>query len=206
VVLVALTVISLNDLLKSDSTLEEINTLLFSFECKSLSHGASDVEEFLHTKAVNFEKMDMARTYLVLSEYKNKPYLAGYFAISPKPLVIPKRQFAKLSTSQKKKLMGFGHRTDMKNYECKGYLLGQLGKNYSEVAKKANQLSGRDLLTLAYGKIKEVYAIIGGRILYLECEDNEKIKNFYRDNGFRQLEDYISPNNFCLFVKQIKDL
>lgn len=90
-VLVALTVISLNDLLKSDSTLEEINTLLFSFECKSLSHGASDVEEFLHTKAVNFEKMDMARTYLVLSEYKNKPYLAGYFAISPKPLVIPKR-------------------------------------------------------------------------------------------------------------------
>nr|DAF64624.1 MAG TPA: hypothetical protein [Siphoviridae sp. ctamP19] len=30
--------------------------------------------------------------------------------------------------------------------------------------------------------------------------------SFYYNNGFRQLEDYESPNNFCLFVKQISDL
>ena len=45
--------------------------------------------------------------------------------------------------------MGFGHKTDMKNYECKGYLLGQLGKNYSDIAKKANLLSGNDLFRVA---------------------------------------------------------
>ncbi len=202
----ALKIISLLDLLNSDKTVEEIKYLLLSFECKSLSHGASDVEEFLHTKAINFERMDMARTYLVLADYKKVPYLAGYFAIANKPLILPKKQFAKLSGTQKRKLMGFGHKTEMKNYECKGYLLGQLGKNYSELAKKANQISGKDLLVLAYEKIKEAHAIVGGRILHLECEDNEKIKSFYRDNGFRQLEDYISPNNYCVFVKQIKDL
>ncbi|WOY89988.1 GNAT family acetyltransferase [Ligilactobacillus murinus] len=202
----ALTVISLLDLLNSDNTEEEIKKLLFSFECKSLSHGASDVEAFLHLKAINFERMDMARTYLILANYKQRPYLAGYFAIANKPLVIPKKQFQKLSTSQKKKLMGFGYKTDLRNYECKGYLLGQLGKNYSELAKRANQINGNEILTLAYAKIKEAYAIVGGRVLYLECEDNEKIKAFYHDNGFRQLKDYVSTNNFCLFVKQISDL
>lgn len=202
----ALTVISLNDLLKSDSTEEEIRTLLFSFECKSLSHGASDVEAFLHSKAIDFERMDMARTYLIFANYKGKPYLAGYFSISNKPLIIPKKQFQKLSKSLRKKLVGFGHKTDVNNYQCKGYLLGQLGKNYSEQAKKANQINGNELLTLAYEKIKEAYAIVGGRVLYLECEDNEKIKSFYRDNGFRQLENYVSTNNLCLFVKRISDL
>lgn len=202
----ALKVISLLDLLNSDKTEEEIKCLLLSFECKSLSHGASDVEEFLHTKAINFERMDMARTYLVLADYKKIPYLAGYFAIANKPLVLPKRQFSRLSGTQKKKLMGFGHKTEMKNYECKGYLLGQLGKNYSSLAKRANQISGKDLLALAYEKIKGAHALVGGRILYLECEDNEKIKSFYQDNGFKQLDEYISPNNFCLFVKQIRDL
>ncbi|MDN3074155.1 GNAT family acetyltransferase [Enterococcus faecalis] len=204
----ALTVLPLLDLINSDNTEEEIKNLLFSFECKSLSFGASDVEYFLHNKAVNFETMDMARTYLVLSTYQSKFYLAGYFSISNKPLVIPKKQFnsKKISNSQRKRLMGFGHRTDMKNYECKGYLLGQLGKNYSEIAKKANQISGNDLLALAYEKVKEAHSLVGGRVLHLECENNEKIKTFYSENGFVQLEDYESPNNYCLFVKQISDL
>lgn len=202
----ALTVLPLLDLLNSDSSEEEISHLLFSFECKSLSFGASDVEYFIHNKAINFEKMDLSRTYLVLGTYQKEVYLAGYFSIANKPLVIPKKQFKNISGSLKKKLMGFGHKTDMKNYECKGYLLGQLGKNYSDLAKKANQATGNDLLTLAYGKIKEAHAIVGGRVLHLECEDNEKIKSFYHLNGFRQLEDYETPNNFCLFVKQISDL
>lgn len=201
----ALTVLPLLDLLNSDSSEEEISHLLFSFECKSLSFGASDVEYFIHNKAINFEKMDLSRT-LVLGTYQKEVYLAGYFSIANKPLVIPKKQFKNISGSLKKKLMGFGHKTDMKNYQCKGYLLGQLGKNYSDLAKKANQATGNDLLTLAYGKIKEAHAIVGGRVLHLECEDNEKIKSFYHLNGFRQLEDYETPNNFCLFVKQISDL
>lgn len=202
----ALNVISLSDLIKSDSTEEEIESLLFSFECKSLSHGASDVEDFIHNKAIHFEKMDMSRTYLVLSSYKNIPYLAGYFSIANKSLIIPKKQFRKISNSFQKKLMGFGHKTDMQNYECRGYLLGQLGKNYNEIACKAKQISGNELLSLSYEKVKEAYATAGGRILHLECEDNEKIKNFYSSNGFRQLDDYVSSNNFCLFVKQISDL
>lgn len=88
--------------------------------------------------------------------------------------------------------MGPGHRTESSNYEIKGYLLGQLGKNYSEISKKARLLSGNDLLLLAYDKTKEAYIISGGRVLFLECENHDKLKAFYTSNGFSMIDNYIS--------------
>ncbi|EBI2485730.1 GNAT family acetyltransferase [Listeria monocytogenes] len=201
-----LNIISLSDLLKSDSTEEEITLLLSSFECKSLSHGASDVEEFLHSKAIVFERFDIARTYIVMSTYKKVPFIAGYFSISNKPLIISKRNFSTISGGMQKKLMGVGHKTDMQNYEIKSYLIGQLGKNYNSISKKAKAASGNDILGLAYEKIKEANAIVGGRIVYIECENNIKIIKFYEENGFRLLEDYESPNNLRIMVKKIEHL
>lgn len=201
-----LEVIPLRELLKSDATEEEINRLLFSFECKSLVSGAIDVEEFLHFKAIQFEKMDLARTYLVLSSYQSTPYLAGYFSIMNKSLIIPKRQYRSFSGALKKKLIGMGHKTEQDNYEIRGYLLGQLGKNYSEISTKANNASGADLLALAYEKILDAYIITGGRILFLECEDQERLRNFYNKNGFKMLENYESVNKYLLFVKWLKDI
>lgn len=201
-----LQIVSLSNLLKSDSTEEEINSLLFSFECKSVLSGASDVEKFLHSKAIQFEKMDLSRTYLVFSTYQKVPYLAGYFSISNKPLVIPHKQYRGFSNNLKKSLMGLGHKTEQNNYEIKGYLIGQLGKNYNEVAIKASKVQGKDILSLAYDKIREAYLIAGGRILFIECEDHPKLKSFYEQNGFRELEDYESPNNLCLYVKMLKDI
>lgn len=201
-----LQIVPLLNLLKSDSTEEEIKSLLFSFECKSVLTGASDVENFLHNKAIQFEKMDLARTYLVMSTYQEKPYLAGYFSISNKPLVIPHKQYKGFGTSLKKRLMGLGHKTEQNNYEVKGYLIGQLGKNYNEVAIKAGNVRGRDILTLAYSKIREAYLVAGGRILFIECEDHQKLRSFYEGNGFKELENYDSPNNLCLYVKMLKDI
>lgn len=201
-----LQIVPLLNLLNSDSTEEEIKSLLFSFECKSVLTGASDVENFLHNKAIQFEKMDLARTYLVMSTYKQTPYLAGYFSISNKPLVIPQKQYKSFSASLKKKLVGLGHKTEQNNYEIKGYLIGQLGKNYSEAAKKAGKVQGKDILALAYEKIREAYLIAGGRILFIECEDHPKLKTFYEQNGFKELEDYDSPNDLCLYVKMLKDI
>lgn len=196
-------VISLSDILKSNYTGEEIDSLLSSFECNSLSKGSSDVEFFLHHKAIQFEKVDLARTYLVMSYFRKRTYLAGYFSIANKPLIIPKATYSKISKSQQKKLMGLGHKSDLKNYECKGYLLGQLGKNYNSIAISANQISGNELLELVYRKIKEAQELVGGRVLHLECEDHPKIKKFYSENGFREIEDYKSPNGLCIFVKTL---
>lgn len=204
----ALNIIALTDLLKSGETEENIKKLLFSFSTIQIQDnpGADDVECFLHNKAISFDKMDLSRTYLVMSSYKTKPYLAGFFSLSNRPLVIPKRNFQKIPHTLQRKLMGVGHKTQQFSYEIKGFLLGQLGKNYSEIANKAKNLNGDVLLQLAYQKVLEAYRLVGGRILYLECEDHLKIKDFYMRNGFRELEDYKSPNELCLMVKRIEDL
>lgn len=202
----AITVISLSKLLESDQTEEDIESLLFSFETLKEEHASEDIEHFLHKKAISFERVDLARTYLVMSTYKDQPYLAGYFSIANKPLIIPKKVFKKLSTSLQKRLVGFGHRTDQNNFECKGYLIGQLGKNYSVQSQVANQVSGADLLSLAYSKILDAHEIVGGRVVHLECQDIPSLKNFYNKNGFREIEGFESPNGMCIFVKNIDRL
>lgn len=204
----ALQVLSLLDLIKSDQTEEDIAKLLCSFVSlhKHDSSGADDVEFFLHKKAIEFEKMDLARTYLVMSTFKSKPFIAGYFAISNKPLIIPKKQFNGISKTLQRRLLGIGNRTEQSSYEIKGFLLGQLGKSFSTEAQQAKACSGNDLLTLAYEKIKEAHRIIGGRVLYLECEPNDKVISFYKSNGFTQLENYESQNKYCLMVKQMRHI
>lgn len=61
-------------------------------------------------------------------------------------------------------------------------LIGQLGKNF---AHNYNQLiSGDELLYLALEKVKEMQYIVGGKIVYLECEDKGSLLDFYSENGF----------------------
>lgn len=201
----AISVIQLLDIV-NEYDQEEIEKLLFSFSCRSPLQGSSDVEYFLHNKALQFEKIGISRTYLVFSDYQNQNLLVGYFSYSGKSLIMPKKQFRTLSNSQQKRLMGMGHKTDQNNYEIPGFLLGQLGKNYSEPARKARAVSGQDILSLAYEKIRQAYSLSGGRILFLECENHEKLLRFYRENGFRQLEQYESQNGLCLFVKDLKHI
>lgn len=205
----ALSTLALSDLIsKSDYSEEKIEKLLCSFESLRTeeSTGSEDVEFFIHNKALQFEKMDLARTYLVMSTYQSKYYLAGYFSLSNKPLIIPNKQFNKMSNSLKRRLMGIGHRTEQKSYEIKGFLLGQLGRNYNDIAVKANNCSGDDLLTLCYEKIREAHRLVGGRILHLECENNEKLIGFYERNGFSLIEDYESANGYRVMVKQMRHI
>ena len=75
-------------------------------------------------------------------------------------------------------------------------------KNKDENDKNKDVIS----IALAYQKIREAYILIGGRILFLECEDHPKLTNFYSRNGFSELANYESPNNLCLFLKNLKDI
>ncbi len=66
-------------------------------------------------------------------------------------------------------------------------LIGQLGKN--SIYK--NKIIGKELLSLALGTVYSAKDILGGRICLLETEDtecNEKVIDFYRDNGFKILQ------------------
>lgn len=201
-----LEILSLGDLIKSNYKEEEIKTLLFSFKSKRIhmETSADDVEEFLHMKSIQFETMGLSRTYLVMSTYEKKSLIVGYFSISNRPLVIMKKNFQLLPLRLRKRLMGMGHKTDQDNYEIQAYLIGQLGKNCSREAQKAKAASGSDILSIAHAKILEAHKLVGGRVIYLECEHHEKLKKFYTKNGYEELEKFETSNCLCLMVKKIE--
>ncbi|WP_088815534.1 MULTISPECIES: GNAT family acetyltransferase [Listeria] len=200
-----LNLINLYDLLSTQEE-EKVKELLSSFSCNNQSKGANDVEYFLHNKAIEFEKVGLSKTYLVMSTYRQVPFIAGYFSLSSKSLVIPKKHYQKLNISMKKRLMSFGAKSDLENYQTTGFLLGQLGKNCSTIAQKAESVTGEELLALVYKTVKQIHMLVGGRILYLECENNPKIIQFYIKNGFALLNEYETPNGLSVFVKKIEHI
>jgi len=73
-------------------------------------------------------------------------------------------------------------------------------------------ITGDMLLKLACNKIKVAQDVLGGRYVYLECEDKPKLKEFYESNGFvcfgkRNLErDERDKNNGDYLLQMLCDL
>ena len=84
--------------------LGENNTkeLLKEFSCPL----NKDVEYFIKNRAIEFSKQDISRTYIVMSSYKQKNVIAGYFAITNKSTIIKK--FI-LSKTKRKRLLRFAN-------------------------------------------------------------------------------------------------
>lgn len=168
-------VINIKDIYKS---LGEANTkdIIKDFECEL----NPDVEYFIKEKAIEFSKQDIAETFIVLASYKNEMVIVGYFAITNKGISIKKTI---LSKSKRKKLLKYSkYDAESNSYHIALPLIGQLGKNYNNGYN--NLISGDVLLKLACDKVKEAQDILGGRFVFLECEDKEKLKEFYENNGF----------------------
>ena len=120
--------LSINDLLKYDTEEYVKENILNTFS----SRKNNNVEDFLHNKAIEFEKAGLSSTHLVFNE---NFVLLGYFSLANKPLLVSKRNYEALSKSQRKKLCQNGKRLTTDGYIVNSYLLGQIGKNHSEQIK-----------------------------------------------------------------------
>lgn len=168
----------------------------------------NDVEYFLKEKAIEFSKQDISRTFIVMSQYQGKEVIVGYFAIANKSTTIKK--FILSNTKRKKLLKYAEYDNENKGYTIALPLIGQLGKNYNNGYNKL--ITGDILLKFACDKIKETQDILGGRYVFLECEDNKKLKEFYEENGFecfgkRNLEkDERKRNSGEYLLQMLRDL
>lgn len=156
---------------------DEIRDILSGFECPF----NSDIEYFLKQKSIEFAKQGIAQTHLVLASYKDKPVIVGYYSLAQKSIIIDAG--AALSNNWKRRINKFAlYDRDLKAYVLSVPLIAQLGKNYSNGFNKL--ISGNELLKMACDKVQEIQMAIGGRMVYLECEDIDKLKTFYHQNGF----------------------
>lgn len=153
--------------------------ILSSFSCPI----NRDIENFIKYKAIEFSKRTTAKTHLVFWQTDDEKYteLVGYYTITYKVITVDRTV---LSNTEAKKLKNQGVYDEIKQeYTVSAPLIAQLGKNYSN--GNDTLISGADLLHLAVNKIRKIQNEIGGRFMYLECEDNEKLLTFYKTHNFK---------------------
>lgn len=154
---------------------------LSSFSCPQ----NLDVEDFLRNKAIPFSNQGIAATHLVYASYQNQPVIVGYYALANKVYVV--RNLDKLSTSLRKRLRKFAkHNAELRQYEIPMPLIGQLGKNYANGYDKL--ITGKELLHLAFDRIRTMQMCVGGKLAYLECAMIPGLIRFYEENGFKQMD------------------
>ena len=140
----------------------------------------ADVQEFLRVKAFEFSKQGITQTHLVFASYQNSPVLVGYYSLTNKVITVKK---STLSATSARKIAKFGTFNDQSHsYVVPAPLIAQIGKNFASGYNKL--ISGDVLLALACTKVKQVQLDIGGKIVYLECEDTPKLLDLYVRNGF----------------------
>lgn len=133
--------------------IENTQLLLSDFKCPQ----NRDVERFIVEKAIRFELASRARTYVIVDE--NLEILA-YFSLTIKQVSLA--NFA-LSKTLIKRLDGFNKNAQFIN----SFLIGQIAKNF---AVMDNPLGLGDILRFAIQIIMQAQALIGGRVVFVECE------------------------------------
>ena len=199
--------VNLSELLSGTEDAEQLHRILSDFSCPY----NKDVEDFLHTKAIEFTRQGYSATYLIFASYQNHPVLVGYFALAPKFFHINLKNTSKTLGKRIRKFARYDE--GMKRHLVSSILIGQLGKNYTHGYDAL--IRGEELLKIACDTVREAQRITGGRLVYLECEDVPSLIRFYKENGFssfgtRELDgdekDAFSGKHLIKMVKYLKSI
>ncbi len=136
-----------------------------------------DIENFLLNDSLRYEKRTniKSRTYLVLYDYGYKVELCGFFTLINSPFEI-ENEYSK--SYWKKMTNGLTNRKAVS-----AILIGQFGKNFNQ--ELTQTISGKELLFECIRKISLVDQTTGLNLVYLECDDDSKLRAFYEANGFK---------------------
>ena len=171
---------------------EMLKDLLYGFSCET----DTEIESFLHERAVLFEKLAKARTYLICDEEQlmvkdicHKDIIVyGYVSVAINVLTV----MSEISNRTRKDIDGFSakkHGRQLDSFPC--YLIGQLSRN-SNVSK--DTLSGNQLIRIACEVIEDAFSSVGGRHILVECKEDDKLIEFYEKNQFSRFATVTSGN------------
>ena len=154
----------------------KVKDILASF-CCPLNR---DIENFIHTSAIEFEKQSISRTTLVGCSYRDNFMIAGYYTLANKAFCLKKEAFSKTKWKKVSKFAVYD--SEFKRHMVSAPLIAQLGKNKQEGIPSL--ITGDELLKMACDDVAESQMLLGGKLIYLECENKPKLVEFYERNGF----------------------
>lgn len=159
-----------------------------------------EIEEFLREKAIEFAKRKISITYLITDVADGA--ILGYFTLTHKSIILNGEGLSR--TFQKRLAMFSRLDRDTGNYVVSAFLLAQLGKNYALEGNR--RISGKEMMKLVNDVLLDVQRRIGGGVLYLDCEDTLKLKNFYKGENFKEFADRFSLEDERKYIQFMRFL
>lgn len=163
--------VKLYDLMKENVGKEIIDEILADFSCPL----NDDVEDFVHSKAYDFERVGLSRTYLIYALVDGNPILCGIYSLTPGAIELDNS----LTKKERRKLLGTTYPIG-KN--IKTLLIGQLSKNYKN--NNDRYITGEILLELAFERIRKVDVCTPSTVVHVDCKDIKPLRYFYERHGF----------------------
>ena len=80
-----------------------------------------------------------------------------------------------------------------------------MGKNFNKNILEEDKIKGVELLTIAYNLLIEIKNLINVKYLWIECEDNKKLLDFYSNFGFKLIENYVSNNGLKVMILKLEN-
>ena len=159
----------------------------FDLTAETFESPNKDVEKFLKTKSVQATKLNTATTYLVYIERNPVEIdLVGYFSLAMKMLTL---KTVSLSKSTEKVISRFGYYDeDSDSYKVPAILIAQFGRNFNA---DSSSISGSELMAITLRQVKDVLSFLSGKTVFLECEKEPKLIDFYKANGFSILDNEV---------------
>lgn len=179
---------------KVSSTIETFSTKRSESE-DSLN---PDIEKFLKNNAIQFAREKKSVTYFVVDE--ENPELYGFFTIAQKSIEIPREGLSKTKIRVIERFAQYHE--DLQAYVVAAYLIAQFSKNYS--IPKDRQITGNHLMEFVFKELYDVRHRIGGGIVYLDCEADVNLINFYEKEGFRLFGERISEKDKKRYLQYMK--
>ena len=174
-------VIRLFNLLAIDGGEKYFTSIANSFESKNV-----DVKKFLRQKAVISTKLNTASTYLVVSYENNTIDILGYFSLATKMLTL--KQSA-LTKTERRIISRFGYfDEESASFKLPAILIAQFIRNFN---KNSKSIKGSNLMKIVLKQVKDIQHLTSGKTIFLECEQNKKIIDFYTECGFQMLDSTV---------------
>lgn len=167
---------------------EFVKNLLSTFSCPK----NPNVEHFIKENALDFSIQSKSITFVVMDEEND---IVGAFALTHKAIEMNKEG---ISNTTKKNIEKYAKEDpDDHKYHISAFLIAQFARNFAFEEKK---IDGPTLMDLALDQLKAIRREIGGGVVYIDCEDEPKLLNFYQDKiGFRAFSDRFSEIDQILY-------
>ncbi|NQL65232.1 hypothetical protein HO447_00985 [Streptococcus suis] len=161
---------------------EEFSTIVSN----QVSFGKNyDMLEYLKNEAITTELTHKSRNFIIIDQEvsEEKFEILGFFTLTLKIVNVQT-----LDDITRKSFVLSGKNANHLEY-LPGLLIAQFGKNLH-----FNKITGREVMELVVEKIQLAQSILGGKMVYLDSINDEKVISFYKSFGFIEYGEIIEDN------------